>query len=85
MSIDGILDLRSSVGRQVAKVLDRLRRESDAVLHSGQIIAIFPRAVNASIPWRSSVAGLPSGVCYYSVASPNGSRELDKVVVLNPE
>ncbi|HTW90409.1 MAG TPA: hypothetical protein VMH22_01690 [bacterium] len=47
------------------------------------MIAIFPRAVNASTPCRSNVAGLPSRIYCYSVASPRGSRELGKVVVIN--
>ena len=37
-----------------------------------------------STVWRWDIGAVPNGVYYYSVASPNGSRELGKVVVLNP-
>jgi hypothetical protein len=37
-----------------------------------------------STAWRWDVGAVPNGVYYYSVATPNGSRELGKIVVLNP-
>jgi hypothetical protein len=40
------------------------------------------RSVRSAV-WRWDVGAVPSGVYYYSVASPVGSSELGKVVVVN--
>ncbi|HTW90412.1 MAG TPA: hypothetical protein VMH22_01705 [bacterium] len=64
-------------------VFERLVPGSRVVVrdNTGRLVQDSKR-VNSAV-WRWNVSHVPSGVYCYSVASPNGNRDLGKVVVVN--